>query len=391
MKDFPLISAVVIHYNNGEYLYETIDSILRQNYPNIELLITDDCSNEGFDVDRVIQYINKNRHENLKRTIININSKNLGTVKNLETIRAKEHGEFELLIAGDDVWHDSDVFSAFARRFKELGPEVEWISSQMEMCDETLENVKELFVKPEVVDMIAREAYKELLSYQINTIALPSAGTALRRTFFEKIGNLSDNYDLIEDYPSQVRAMRLGIPVYYLDQVTVRHRDGGVSHGNKRNNDKIYYRYICDFKKIFEKEIFPFEKEFSDESVKRAKLRYTWYQSQFETLQKSFAPEPLQQDSPMQRDRIFKNFIRNIIPRLKLAAQIGKIKNDIIVVMILLLSLTFLRMGNSFYTSQDALIRFVTLGIWAAIAVIIFRFLLLVLVSVKSKLNLFNR
>lgn len=391
MKDFPLISAVVVHYNNGEYLYETLDSILRQDYPNIELLITDDCSTEGFDVDRVIQYINKNRHENLKRTIININQKNLGTVKNLETIRVKEHGEFELLIAGDDVWHDSGVFSAFARRFEELGPEVEWISSQMEMCDETLENVKELFVKPEVIDMITRGAYKELLSYQINSIALPSAGTALRRNFFDKIGGLSDDYDLIEDYPSQVRAMRMGIPVYFLDRVTVCHRDGGVSHGNKRNNNTIYYRYICDFKKIFEKEIFPFEKEFSAEAGKRAKLRYAWYQSQFETLQRTFAAEPLQQDSPVQKNRILKNFIRNIIPRLKLAAQLGKIKNDATIIVILLLCLTFLRMGSSFYTSRDILIHFVSLGIWIAVAVIIFRFLLLVLVLVKSKLNLFNR
>ena len=142
MDDYPLISAVIIHYNNGEYIFETISSILQQDYPNIEILISDDCSPKGFDVNRIIDFINENRKDNIKRVVINENKKNLGTVKNLEAIRKKEHGEYELLIAGDDVWHDEHVFSAFAERFDELGPDAEWIISQMEMRDEKLKTVQ---------------------------------------------------------------------------------------------------------------------------------------------------------------------------------------------------------------------------------------------------------
>lgn len=388
MEKYPLISAVIIHYNNDDFLYETIDSVLCQDYPNIELLISDDCSLEGFDVDKVIKHINKNRRDNLKRTIININPKNLGTVKNLETIRAKEQGEFELLIAGDDIWHDSGVFSAFARRFEELGPEAEWITSQIEMCDEKLQVVKELFVKPDVIDMIDRKAYKELLSYEVSTVAFPSAGTAFKQTFFNKISNLSDDYDLIEDYSSQLRALRMGIPVYYLDKITVRHRDGGVSHGNKRNNNKIWIRYLSDFLRIFEKEIFPYEKDFSAESFNKAKARYTWYKSQFEAYQKTNEQDFIQQDLAIINNRTFKNFVKNIIPRLKSSAQLEKIKNDIKVLILLLISLTFFRLGHIFYVPFSILIQFVVLSTCFFTIMIAFRIILFVLILVKNKINL---
>ena len=44
MKQFELISVVVITYREFSYIYETIDSILQQDYPNIEIVITDDAS-----------------------------------------------------------------------------------------------------------------------------------------------------------------------------------------------------------------------------------------------------------------------------------------------------------------------------------------------------------
>lgn len=43
----PLVSIVMAVYNGQKYLQETIDSILKQNYENIELIIVDDCSTDG--------------------------------------------------------------------------------------------------------------------------------------------------------------------------------------------------------------------------------------------------------------------------------------------------------------------------------------------------------
>ena len=44
----PLVSVILLSYNNLQFLYNAIDSVLLQNYPRLELIISDDCT-EGFD------------------------------------------------------------------------------------------------------------------------------------------------------------------------------------------------------------------------------------------------------------------------------------------------------------------------------------------------------
>lgn len=55
-----LVSICVLTYNSSEYIIETLDSIKNQNYQNIELIISDDCS---FDNTVILctQWINLNR------------------------------------------------------------------------------------------------------------------------------------------------------------------------------------------------------------------------------------------------------------------------------------------------------------------------------------------
>ena len=45
-KDFPLVSVLIPAYNHENYIQETIESIINQTYPNIELIILDDGSKD---------------------------------------------------------------------------------------------------------------------------------------------------------------------------------------------------------------------------------------------------------------------------------------------------------------------------------------------------------
>lgn len=47
MVDFPKLSIIIPSYNQGEYLAETILSIIEQSYPKLELIIIDGCSNDN--------------------------------------------------------------------------------------------------------------------------------------------------------------------------------------------------------------------------------------------------------------------------------------------------------------------------------------------------------
>jgi len=45
-KNIPLVSVRVLTYNSSKYIAETLDSVYRQTYDNIELVISDDCSKD---------------------------------------------------------------------------------------------------------------------------------------------------------------------------------------------------------------------------------------------------------------------------------------------------------------------------------------------------------
>lgn len=46
-RSIPLVSVAVITYNQKDYLKESIESVLAQDYKNIEIVIADDCSTDG--------------------------------------------------------------------------------------------------------------------------------------------------------------------------------------------------------------------------------------------------------------------------------------------------------------------------------------------------------
>jgi glycosyltransferase involved in cell wall biosynthesis len=47
MPDYPLVSIAAINYNNAKFVLETLESIRNQTYPNIQLIVIDDCSTDN--------------------------------------------------------------------------------------------------------------------------------------------------------------------------------------------------------------------------------------------------------------------------------------------------------------------------------------------------------
>lgn len=93
----PLVSIVVPMYNVEEYISECLDSILMQDYGNIEIICIDDCSND--DTVSIIESYQKKD----QRIYMIKRSKNSGpsTVRNEGLYFAK--GKYILFVDGDDL------------------------------------------------------------------------------------------------------------------------------------------------------------------------------------------------------------------------------------------------------------------------------------------------
>ena len=46
VEEYPLVSILVVCYQQAEFLDETIQGALNQDYPNIEIIISDDSSKD---------------------------------------------------------------------------------------------------------------------------------------------------------------------------------------------------------------------------------------------------------------------------------------------------------------------------------------------------------
>lgn len=94
--DFPLVSVIVPVYNMEPFLSETIEAVLKSNYPNFELILVDDGST---DKSREIatRYAEK---DNRIRLIIQVNG---GVSKARNTAIENSNGEYILPVDADDL------------------------------------------------------------------------------------------------------------------------------------------------------------------------------------------------------------------------------------------------------------------------------------------------
>ena len=80
-----IFSVIVLLYNNSEYLRDCLDSILMQDYPRIEVIVVDDCSN-SFNKDAVVSYLEDHKRANLVNYIVYKSQSNTNIDKSFQDI-----------------------------------------------------------------------------------------------------------------------------------------------------------------------------------------------------------------------------------------------------------------------------------------------------------------
>lgn len=101
-----LVSLCVITYNQETYIGEALESVLAQDYDNLEIIISDDNSSDS--TFRIIEDICKSYKGN-HSLVLNRNERNLGVVGNLNKALQLSSGKYICLAAGDDVMYPDRI------------------------------------------------------------------------------------------------------------------------------------------------------------------------------------------------------------------------------------------------------------------------------------------
>lgn len=100
----PLVSVLIITYNQKPYIAETINSVLEQSYENIEIIIADDCSTDG-QKDILEKY--KDKYPEIIKIISN--ERNLGITENCNRALEKASGVYIAWLGGDDLFLNKKI------------------------------------------------------------------------------------------------------------------------------------------------------------------------------------------------------------------------------------------------------------------------------------------
>lgn len=99
----PLVSVVIIAYNQEAYIGLAIESCIRQTYRNIEVIVADDAS-----ADRTISIANQFAERDSRVRVLGAR-KNGGITVNCQRALADVRGEFVALMGGDDVLYPEKI------------------------------------------------------------------------------------------------------------------------------------------------------------------------------------------------------------------------------------------------------------------------------------------
>lgn len=110
LKDLPLVSIIIPTFNRKDMLKRAIDQVLKQDYPNIEVIVTDNCSEDG------TEEMVRSNYKDEKRLVYNRNKKNLGPLLNYQkAFYELAYGKYCMMISDDDYLIDSSYINKAVR------------------------------------------------------------------------------------------------------------------------------------------------------------------------------------------------------------------------------------------------------------------------------------
>lgn len=203
----PLVSVVIPMYNAAPFIGRCLRSVLRQDYPRIEVIMVDDCSQD--DGLALAQHLYEEENPHQHKVYFLRHDRNGGVAKARLTALQKAQGEYLLFLDSDDYWDNNSVVRC-------------WI-------EVALQENSPLVVSDHIIDYPRRKVYQRAQeiptgrAYIQAILSGEQPGYLCNKLISHQVwkswaGPIIEGQNLLEDY----RAL---IPLFYhIDRVAYLHK-----------------------------------------------------------------------------------------------------------------------------------------------------------------------
>lgn len=207
----PLITFIIVAYNQERFVREAVAGAFSQTYSPLEIILSDDCSQ-----DRTFTIMEKMAAEyrGPHTIILNRNEKNLGIGAHLNRCMNLSHGELIVGSAGDDISmpeRSAELYQAWV----DSGKKAFSLDSRYEMINESGDSIKSPSLRNLPQEQPLLHFSKTLVNYVVGSTH------AWNRKVFDVFGPLPNITS--EDVLIPTRSMLLG-KIISIDKVLVKYR-----------------------------------------------------------------------------------------------------------------------------------------------------------------------
>lgn len=210
------VSIITVSFNSAKTIASTIDSVLSQDYPNIEYIVVDGGSTDG-----TVAIIEQNQSRISKW----ISEKDHGMYDAMNKGIAMATGDVIGILNSDDVYMNTHVISELMELMQSKRAQV--VFADLILVDQ-LDDQKVL-------------RYYDSGHFHPNKFKygwMPAHPTVfVKRELYEAVGNFSTTYQIAADYEMLIRILAIQRARYaYLPKPVVRMRAGGASTASLSRN-----------------------------------------------------------------------------------------------------------------------------------------------------------
>lgn len=252
--DLPLVSIIITSFNRGKIISEAIDSALNQNYENLEIIISDNCSTDN--TDEIIKgYLPDTRIRYFK------NDTNIGMIPNFQMATLYAKGDYITYVSSDDYLINENFISEAIRLINSY-PNILLVFAKNQTL---IDNKKQILDDP--THHLFQQEFKtgtEVFLEFANSKTLGWGGTVMKRSRILELNIFSSTSSSL-DYEANLLLMLQG-NVGFIAKPTYVYRIHGnqVSQNHLKNADNFFqnhsyihqpYKYALEHKILSEEKL----------------------------------------------------------------------------------------------------------------------------------------